>query len=195
MEKAIGIFGSSSGKSEPHLNFCYTLGDHLQELGYNLITGTCPGYPFEVARIAFNNRKSKTKIIGISPFGNRTLHLEKGMIEEYHDVIIYTGLGDHIEGKQAYNSRANIITNSVDSAIVFPGSEGTLSELELLIIKEKRIIIISDEVSEFVDKARELFGNKNPNESNKLHIYNFEWLKYKPNYYSKELMKWIEGRI
>lgn len=139
----LGIFGSSKSESSQLRDIAYQLGSQTQKK-FNLLTGACPGYPYNVAEGAFKNRtNSGNRIIGISPFENESEHLKRGMIMDYHDIIIFTGLGTNLVGQEAYNSRNNINVNTVDGAIVFPGSVGTISELKLVLSRRKPLVVIS----------------------------------------------------
>ena len=106
----------SANHDEPNRvkDIAYALGVALAQKHYVLITGACPGLPYECARGVKENGGMS---IGISP----ALSLDEH-IHQYHspadvyDVIIYTGSG--LMGREVTNIRSS------DMVIIIGGQSG-----------------------------------------------------------------------
>ena len=155
----IGIFGSFEAKDPEVSELAYDLGRCIIER-YTILTGACKGYPLEASRGAYENRESPDRqIIGISPFENESEHIQRGMTADYHDIVIYTGLGSHLSGKRAYSSRNIINVNTIDGCVVLPGSEGTILELRLSLSKSKPTIVLTGLDGAFDTAVQEIRRN------------------------------------
>ncbi len=122
MRLTIGVMGSSGGgMSEAALRLAYRLGEAIAERGAVLITGGCPGLPYEAVRGA---KAKGGLVVGISPGLSRWEHEHKyrSPVEGF-DVLIYTGSG--LMGREITNIR------SCDIVIVVGGRSGTLGELAI----------------------------------------------------------------
>lgn len=122
MKLAIGVMGSSGGTlSEDVRRKAYRLGEAIAEGGAILITGACPGLPYEAVRGA--NAKGGL-VVGISPGLSIDEHRGKyaSPIEGF-DVLIYTGSG--LMGREITNIR------SCDIVVIVGGRTGTLGELAI----------------------------------------------------------------
>jgi uncharacterized protein (TIGR00725 family) len=122
MYLAIGVMGSSGGAlSERARRQAYRLGEAIAQQGAVLITGGCPGLPYEAVRGA----KSKGGlVVGISPGLSLDEHRGKyASPVEGFDVLIYTGSG--LMGREITNIR------SCDIVIFVGGRTGTLGELAI----------------------------------------------------------------
>ena len=122
MKLTIGVMGSSGGDFNPELKRnIFRLGQAIAEHDAILITGGCPGLPYEAVRGA----KSKGGMtLGISPGLSIEEHQGKyrSPIEDF-DALIYTGSG--LMGREITNIR------SCDIIIIVGGRTGTLGELAI----------------------------------------------------------------
>jgi hypothetical protein len=122
MKLTIGVMGSSGGELDEELRQkAYRLGEAIAEQDTILITGGCPGLPYEAVRGA----KAKGGMtVGISPGLSIDEHQGKyrSPIEDF-DVLIYTGSG--LMGREITNIR------SCDIIVIVGGRTGTLGELAI----------------------------------------------------------------
>jgi len=122
MKLTIGVMGASGGDlSEEIKQRAYRLGEAIAERDATLITGGCPGLPYEAVRGA------KTKgglVVGISPGLSIDEHQGKyrSPVEGF-DVLIFTGSG--LMGREITNIR------SCDIVVIAGGRTGTLGELAI----------------------------------------------------------------
>lgn len=155
--RAIGVMGSAGGVLPPELRRrCYEIGKAIANAGCVLITGACPGLPYDSARGA---RDAGGLSIGISPALSRSEHVRK-----YHspvdafDVIIYTGSG--LMGREVHN------IHSSDIVIIAGGRSGTLGEFCIAFDEGKLIGILAgsggmaDELLSIVPKIDKETGSQ-----------------------------------
>lgn len=122
MKLTIGVMGSSGGALQEDIKTkVFRLGEVIAQRDAILITGGCPGLPYEAVRGA----KSK---------GGMTVGISPGLSVEEHqgryrsptddfDVLIYTGSG--LMGREITNIR------SCDIIVIVGGRTGTLGELAI----------------------------------------------------------------
>ncbi len=122
MKLTIGVMGSSGGAlSEDVRRQAYRLGEAIAERDAILITGACPGLPYEAVRGA---RAKGGLVVGISPGLSIDEHRGKyASPVEGFDVLIYTGSG--LMGREITNIR------SCDIVVIVGGRTGTLGELAI----------------------------------------------------------------
>jgi uncharacterized protein (TIGR00725 family) len=122
MKLTIGVMGSSGGELNTEVKKkVFRLGEVIAERDAILITGGCPGLPYEAIRGA----KAKGGMtLGISPGLSIDEHQHKfrSPIEDF-DVLIYTGSG--LMGREITNIR------SCDIIVIVGGRTGTLGELAI----------------------------------------------------------------
>ena len=122
MKLTIGVMGSSGGELNAEVKKkVFRLGEVIAERGAILITGGCPGLPYEAIRGA----KAKDGMtVGISPGLSIDEHQHKyrSPIEDF-DVLVYTGSG--LMGREITNIR------SCDMIVIVGGRTGTLGELAI----------------------------------------------------------------
>jgi uncharacterized protein (TIGR00725 family) len=122
MKLTIGVMGSSGGELNMEVKKkVFRLGEVIAERDAILITGGCPGLPYEAIRGA----KAKGGMtVGISPGLSIDEHQHKfrSPIEDF-DVLIYTGSG--LMGREITNIR------SCDIIVIVGGRTGTLGELAI----------------------------------------------------------------
>lgn len=122
MKLTIGVMGSSGGDlSAEAREKAYRLGEAIAEHDAIVITGGCPGLPYE----AVLGAKAKGGwVVGISPGLSVEEHRGKYRSPtEGFDVLIYTGSG--LMGREITNIR------SCDIVVFAGGRTGTLGELAI----------------------------------------------------------------
>src|ERR1017187_10451566 len=117
--RTVGVMGSSGGEIAPEVRRrAFDLGTAIARSGCALITGACPGLPYEAARGA---QSAGGLSIGISPALSRSEHVKRyeSPVDAF-DVIIFTGSG--LMGREVHN------IHSSDIIIIVGGRSGTLGE-------------------------------------------------------------------
>ena len=152
MRLTIGVMGSSGGDlSAANLAKAHRLGEAIAARDAVLITGGCPGLPYEAVRGA---KAKGGLVIGISPGLSLDEHRGK-----YHspvdgfDVLVYTGSG--LMGREITNIR------SCDMIVIAGGRTGTLGELAIAYDEGRLIGVLMGtggitELVEPIIKARSL---------------------------------------
>ena len=122
MKLTIGVMGTSGGNlSDEIRERAYQLGRAVADHDAILITGACPGLPFEAVRGA---KAAGGLVVGISPGLSIDEHRGKyGSPVEGFDVLIYTGSG--LMGREITNIR------SCDIVVIAGGRTGTLGEFAI----------------------------------------------------------------
>ena len=122
MKLSIGVMGSSGGGlSEDLRRKAYRLGEAIAERDAILITGGCPGLPYEAVRGA---KAKGGLVVGISPGLSIEEHQGRyGSPVDGFDLLIYTGSG--LMGREITNIR------SCDIIVIAGGRTGTLGELAI----------------------------------------------------------------
>lgn len=122
MKLTIGVMGSSGGEmSEDIKRKAYQLGEAIAEHDAILITGGCPGLPYDSARGA---KAEGGFVVGISPGLSIDEHQGKyGSPIDAFDLLIYTGSG--LMGREITSIR------SCDIIVIVGGRTGTLGELAI----------------------------------------------------------------
>ncbi len=122
MKLTIGVMGASGGALSKEIRQrAYRLGEAIATRDVILITGGCPGLPYEAVRGA----KAKGGfVVGISPGLSIEEHQGKyrSPVEGF-DVLVYTGSG--LMGREITNIR------SCDIVVIAGGRTGTLGELAI----------------------------------------------------------------
>lgn len=122
MRLTVGVMGSASGEFASDIKeMVYALGQDIADRGFVLITGACPGLPYECAR---GTRSKGGLSMGISPALSLDEHVHKYFSPaDVFDVIIYTGSG--LMGREVINIRSS------DMVVIVGGSSGTLGEFAI----------------------------------------------------------------
>ena len=122
MKLTIGVMGASGGTlTEEIRQRAYRLGEAIAARDVILITGGCPGLPYEAVRGAKANGGF---VVGISPGLSVDEHEGKyASPVEGFDVLVYTGSG--LMGREITNIR------SCDIVVIAGGRTGTLGELAI----------------------------------------------------------------
>ncbi len=122
MKLTIGVMGASGGAlSEESRQRAYRLGETIAARDVILITGGCPGLPYEAVRGA---KARGGLVVGISPGLSIDEHQGKyrSPVEGF-DVLVYTGSG--LIGREITSIR------SCDIVVIVGGRTGTLGELAI----------------------------------------------------------------
>ncbi len=129
----VGVMGSAGDdETDPVKQRVHLLGETIAEHGLILITGACPGLPYECAMGA---RTHGGLSVGISPALSLDEHIYK-----YHspadafDVLIYTGSG--MMGREVINIRSS------DMVVIVGGRSGTLGEFAIAYEEGKLIGVL-----------------------------------------------------
>jgi uncharacterized protein (TIGR00725 family) len=157
MKLKIGVMGSASGYlSWQQKRIAYELGRAVAKNDCVIITGACPGLPFESARGATD---AGGLVIGVSPGLSEWEHVHKyHSPTEYHDVLIFTGSG--LMGREVVNIRTS------DIVIIIGGRSGTLGEFSIAYDEGKLIGVldgtggITSEIKNIVRIIRKRTGAK-----------------------------------
>lgn len=144
----VGVMGSAGKGQDTQLAvLARDLGSAIAHQGMILITGACPGFPYECARGA---REGKGLSVGISPALSLDEHTHhyKSPADAY-DVMIYTGSG--LMGREVTNIRSS------DMVDIFGGRSGTLGEFAIAYDEGKLIGVlkgsggITSEIPDLID--------------------------------------------
>jgi len=155
--RSIGMMGAAGGTLDPEVRRrCYELGKAVARAGCVLITGACPGLPYDCACGA---RDAGGLSVGISPALSRSEHVKKyeSPVDAY-DVIIYTGSG--LMGREVHN------IHSSDIVIIAGGRSGTLGEFCIAFDEGKLIGVLArsggmaDEIPSIVPKLGKVTGSQ-----------------------------------
>lgn len=133
MRLTIGAMGSASDVlAQSQRDKAYALGQAIGGRGYTLITGACPGLPYECARGARDNGGLS---VGISPALSLDEHVHKYLSpSDAFDVLIYTGSG--LMGREVTN------IHSSDMVVILGGRSGTLGEFAIAYDEGKLIGVL-----------------------------------------------------
>ncbi|NIR30830.1 MAG: YHS domain-containing protein [Gammaproteobacteria bacterium] len=155
MRLTVGVMGSASDDVSPQMiEKARALGAAIGSRGYALITGACPGIPYECARGAC---EAGGLSVGISPALSLDEHVHR-----YHspwdayDVIVYTGSG--LMGREVTNIRSS------DMVVIAGGRTGTLGEFAIAYDEGKLIGILEgsggivDQIPQIVAQVRKATG-------------------------------------
>lgn len=153
--RTIGVMGSAGGELRPQLRKrAFDLGVAIAKAGCVLVTGACPGLPYDTARGA---QSAGGLSVGISPALSRSEHVLRyeSPVDAY-DVIIYTGSG--LMGREVDN------IHSSDIIIIEGGRSGTLGEFAIAFDEGKLIGVltdsdgIADDLADIVPRIRKRTG-------------------------------------
>jgi uncharacterized protein (TIGR00725 family) len=143
MKTMIGVMGSVSGFSPEASQLAYQLGKAIAEHDCIIVTGACPGLPYDAVRGA---KAAGGMTVGISPGHNFAEHTIKfASPYEGFDVIIYTGSG--LMGREITSVR------SCDIVVLAGGRSGTLGEFSIAYDEGKLIGVLQGTggISEHID--------------------------------------------
>jgi len=147
MKTMIGVMGSVAGFDPQASELSYHLGQAIARHDCAIVTGACPGLPYDAVRGA---KDAGGLTVGVSPGLNFAEHTVKyNSPWEGFDVLIYTGSG--LMGREITGVR------SCDVVVLVGGRSGTLGEFSIAYDEGKLIGVlqgtggISDHVSTLVE--------------------------------------------
>jgi len=153
MRMTVGVMGSAGSEQTAQASdIAFRLGQAIAKRSFVLITGACPGLPYDCARGA---REQGGLSVGISPALSLDEHVHK-----YHspsdsfDVLIYTGSG--LMGREVTNIRSS------DMVIILGGRSGTLGEFAIAYDEGKLIGVMkgSGGITDTIPEIVASFGDK-----------------------------------
>jgi len=134
MRLTVGVMGSADASAADAgiRDRAHELGEAIAERGLVLITGACPGLPYDCALAA---KQAGGLSIGISPALSLDEHVHKYLSPpDAFDVLIYTGSG--LMGREVTNIRSS------DMVIIVGGRSGTLGEFAIAFDEGKLIGVL-----------------------------------------------------
>jgi len=133
MRLTVGVMGSADIDAPADIaEKAYLLGQVIAHRGLILITGACPGLPYECARGVTNVGGLS---VGISPALSLDEHVHKYLSpSEAFDLIVYTGSG--LMGREVTNIRSS------DMVVILGGRSGTLGEFAIAYDEGKLIGVL-----------------------------------------------------
>lgn len=134
MRLTVGVMGSADASDADTgiQDRVRKLGEVIAEHGLVLITGACPGLPYDCALGA---KETGGLSIGISPALSLDEHVHKYLSPpDAFDVLIYTGSG--LMGREVTNIRSS------DMVIIVGGRSGTLGEFAIAFDEGKLIGVL-----------------------------------------------------
>lgn len=164
MKLTVGVMGSASGEMKNSvLKRAYELGKAIADHDCILITGGCPGLPYETAR---GTMEEGGMSIGISPALSHYEHKVKyHSPDDKYNLLIYTGSG--LMGREVTAVR------SCDIVIIIGGRSGTLGEFSIAYDEGKLIGVVEgtggitgymDQILKAIDKntGAKIFFDEDP---------------------------------
>jgi len=163
----VGVMGAASGGHTQEVkDAAYQLGRVIAKKNLVLITGACPGLPYECARGGFEVGGMS---VGISPALSLDEHVHKyDSPSDVYDVIIYTGSG--LMGREVTNIRSS------DMVVVVGGSSGTLGEFAIAYDEGKLIGVlegsggIAEQLPQLVESLKKDTGARLVYNADPLHL-------------------------
>jgi uncharacterized protein (TIGR00725 family) len=152
MKTMIGVMGSVSGFHPEASEIAYQLGRAIAEHDCIIVTGACPGLPYDAVRGA---KDAGGMTVGVSPGHNFAEHTIKYTSpSEGFDVIIYTGSG--LMGREITGVR------SCDIVVLVGGRSGTLGEFAIAYDEGKLIGVVQGTggISDHIDTLVEVIDKE-----------------------------------
>jgi len=133
MRLTVGVMGSADNRQpEEYRRLARALGQTIADEGMVLITGACPGLPYECAAGAYGQGGMS---VGISPALSLDEHVHKYLSpSDAFDILIYTGSG--LMGREVTNIRSS------DIVVIVGGRSGTLGEFAIAYDEGKLIGVL-----------------------------------------------------
>ena len=144
MAYKIGIFGSALGQLDPEtLKKSKKIGALIANQGHTLITGGCPGIPYEAAKAAY---KEGGKTIAFSPATDLEEHIEiRFPTDSFTDFVFIPKDYKHAKNQDICKKYRNVSSVSAcDAAIIISGRIGTLNEFTIAYDLGKTIGILKN---------------------------------------------------
>ncbi len=153
MKVQVGVMGSAGGRMRKDIRErAYQLGRAIAERDCVLVTGACPGLPYDAVR---GCKEAGGVTAGISPALDLYEHVNRytSPYEEF-DVMVYTGSG--LMGREVTGIR------SCDIVILIGGRSGTLGEFAIAYDEGKVIGVLAGTggIADHVDELLEIIHKK-----------------------------------
>ncbi|MCL5954013.1 MAG: protein containing YHS domain protein [Nitrospirae bacterium] len=144
----VGVMGAASGQFSPEVTeLARETGRAIARKRFGLITGACPGLPWEACK---GFKEVGGFSVGISPALSEEEHLHRfHSPNDLYDMIIFTGSG--LMGREVINIRSS------DFVIILGGHSGTLGEFSIAYDEGKLIGVVegSGGITTILDKIVE----------------------------------------
>ena len=129
----VGVMGSASGELSPaQVRLGREIGRAIARRKFGLITGACPGLPWETCA---GFKEVGGFSVGISPALSEEEHLHRyHSPNDLYDMIIFTGSG--LMGREVINIRSS------DFVVILGGHSGTLGEFSIAYDEGKLIGVV-----------------------------------------------------
>ncbi len=129
----VGVMGAASGQFSPEVTeLAREMGRATARKKFGLITGACPGLPWEACR---GFKEVGGFSVGISPALSEEEHLHRfHSPNDLYDMIIFTGSG--LMGREVINIRSS------DFVVILGGHSGTLGEFSIAYDEGKLIGVV-----------------------------------------------------
>lgn len=123
----IGVMGSAWGKqSDEVVKKAHAIGKMIAENNCILVTGACPGVPYEASLSA---KQHGGFTVGFSPACNMKEHASQYKYPDDFDFLVFTGFGK--KGRNVVSIR------TCDAVIFISGGSGSLNEFTIAYDEEK----------------------------------------------------------
>jgi predicted Rossmann-fold nucleotide-binding protein len=158
----IAVYGSAKGEiSEEVREKARIIGREIAKRGHTLITGACPGLPYEANLAAY---KAGGKTIGFSPAGNLQEHINRFGFptEGFSELKFISQHFPYADNNIACLRERNIYSATEnDAAVIITGAWGTLNEFEICRFMGKPIGVLAGTkgLADFVDKISREFDD------------------------------------
>lgn len=129
----VGVMGAASGQFSPEVTeLAREMGRATARKKFGLITGACPGLPWEACR---GFKEVGGFSVGISPALSEEEHIHRfHSPNDLYDMIIFTGSG--LMGREVINIRSS------DFVVILGGHSGTLGEFSIAYDEGKLIGVV-----------------------------------------------------
>lgn len=140
----IGVYGTAKGDFiEDVKERSFKVGKAIIERGHTLVTGACPGYPYDAVRGAASVNGS---VIGYSPAISLEEHVDRfdfptEGITDLRFVPSNYELVDNFGARFGYRNVTS--TSAVDAAVIVGGGLGTLHELSFLLKRGRTVGVLT----------------------------------------------------
>ncbi len=140
----IGVFGSAAGALSAEAKAkARELGRQIAKLGHTLVTGACPGLPYEAVLGAV---ELGGKCIGYSPAINLEGHkkVHDFPVKGFTDFVFVPDIEQLKEPLVARKYRNIASVSAVDAAVIVGGRTGTMNEFTIAFDLGKRIGVLEN---------------------------------------------------
>ena len=154
------VYGGTNNQhySEKEMQQCRKLGKYLADIGSEVLTGACWGFPYFVGKAAV---EAGGTVIGYTPAENKTEHIERYKFP-------MDGVSEMSYAKKSSSMTESFLKRSWDMTpfsdvmIALGGSWGTYFEIMLSFFYKKTIILVSEfgGAAEAFDNTHKFFDER-----------------------------------